>query len=282
MQLKAEEMTTTVRNLQVRGESFAVITGFYDYFWSQVEEGNWESATFDSLATLITDETVFVDIGAWIGPITLFAAQRARFCIGIEPDPKAFEELRMNVAQNRQTSCPIDLIRAALWNGDSGTEVALRPLGFVGDSMSSIVRQRTRPGGANEFTAKVLNITELLSKISARQPKDVVVKMDIEGGEYEILAQLAAAMASLPVKVHLLVSLHPQLLKTRVPVRLFKRFLQGVQTLQLCRKLSNLGPIHTTRGSRYRSWQQFLRWMVCGRMEMDILLAFPPQELVAR
>ena len=45
-------------------------------FWDRVEAGTWEPGTLAALAPHLGPETTFLDLGAWVGPLTLLAASR--------------------------------------------------------------------------------------------------------------------------------------------------------------------------------------------------------------
>jgi FkbM family methyltransferase len=52
------------------------------------------------LPSLIDEDTVFVDVGAYMGFYTVYACRRARRVLAIEPNPMALAYLKANVALN--------------------------------------------------------------------------------------------------------------------------------------------------------------------------------------
>jgi hypothetical protein len=74
-------------------DSFQRGSVVFESFWKSVERGEWEPYTFSVLDRFVTPETTVIDIGAWIGPVTLYAAKTAKHVFAIEPDPVAFKEL---------------------------------------------------------------------------------------------------------------------------------------------------------------------------------------------
>lgn len=48
----------------------------------------------------IDDKTIYIDIGAWIGPTLFYAAQIAKKSIAIEADPVAYDRLSENLRMN--------------------------------------------------------------------------------------------------------------------------------------------------------------------------------------
>ena len=70
-------------------------------FWKKFEVNKWENETIQIIEKYVTAETYFIDIGAWIGPITLYASKFANKIIAFEPDPVAFNILKNNIDLNR-------------------------------------------------------------------------------------------------------------------------------------------------------------------------------------
>ena len=90
--------------MQVGDVSFAVQRDAFEWFWRRVTDGKWEPDSFDVLRRLLTPDSTFVDIGAWIGPLTLYGAHLAGHCYAVEPDPRAWATLTANIALNSDLS----------------------------------------------------------------------------------------------------------------------------------------------------------------------------------
>ena len=69
-------------------------------FWCLVEQGLWEPVTFQVFREHIKSTTLVLDIGSWIGPTSLFAANLAHTVVAFEPDHIAYNQLRSNVDLN--------------------------------------------------------------------------------------------------------------------------------------------------------------------------------------
>src|SRR5262245_63720917 len=63
--------------VRVRDVSFQVRDDEYAAFWARVGSGDWEPDSFGILDHFLSGESTFVDIGAWIGPLTLYGASIA-------------------------------------------------------------------------------------------------------------------------------------------------------------------------------------------------------------
>ncbi len=180
-------MTETV---SVEGESFVVEPGgTRRAFWARVSAGSWEPHTFAVFRRFLRPTHSCVDVGAWIGPTTLYAARRARWVHAIEPDPVAHAELVANVAANpalreritlhrdciAPLSGPIDLYAGGMYHGDSSA---------FGDSMSGIVPASDRPTQPSQRVQGV----RLPDFMEANAIIDCgLIKVDVEGGEYSVI-----------------------------------------------------------------------------------------------
>jgi hypothetical protein len=69
-------------------------------FWEMVSSNIWEPYTFDILEKFLSKQHSYLDIGAWVGPTTLFGAQLAKKCYAFEPDPVAYSALIRNLDLN--------------------------------------------------------------------------------------------------------------------------------------------------------------------------------------
>ena len=156
-------------------------------FWRKAARGEWEPRTLALLAERLSAETVVCDIGAWIGPTTLLAARRARHVYCFEPDPTAYAELLRNLALNRiENATPFQVALAAR----EGLRTLASFGGLPGDSRTSLL---AAPDGASTARALALNWARWLEL--ARPPRIDLVKIDIEGGEFELLPDMAADLA---------------------------------------------------------------------------------------
>lgn len=169
-------------------------------FWEQVSEGTWEPATFSAIGSHISSETVFLDFGTWIGPITLFAATKAKSVLSFEPDPEALRRLEINIALNPELAPKIKVVSKAIW--PVASQLEMRAGCEPGDSMSSLVH------ASGDKTWKVDTITpgEVAAMLPAGAP--VFIKIDVEGAEYDIVPALGPLLNRKNVAV--LISFHPR------------------------------------------------------------------------
>ncbi|TAF33448.1 MAG: FkbM family methyltransferase [Cytophagales bacterium] len=140
----------------------------YDEIW------NRQIYTFKS-----SDSSYIIDAGANIGLSVLFFVEYypKSQIIAFEPDPKICDYLLKNIQNNRIQN--VQVIQKALWNNE-GT-LYFRSEGADGGHLTE------------QLSAQPLSVqTERLSKY-IQKPVDML-KMDIEGAEYIVLAEIAPCL----------------------------------------------------------------------------------------
>ena len=187
------------REVEVRGRRLRFAVSRHLGFWAMVAAGAWEERTFAVLERLVTADSTYLDLGAWIGPTVLFAAQRAERTFAFEPDPVAFRELSVNCDANRDRLGAVTLLNRAIAPRD-GT-CRLTGQGEGGNSNSSLLLSE----GAISWQVEGMTLETFLRSLGSSGR--LFVKMDIEGGEYD-LGRSVRQLVSNP-GCTLLLSLHP-------------------------------------------------------------------------
>lgn len=169
--------------------------------WRKVGSDRWEPDTFSVFDRFIDSETVYLDIGAWIGTTVLYACQRAKRSYAFEPDPVACQELRRNVAANAGNPAMerLEVIEKAIGAEDGVVTLGSDTQG--GDSRSSVLAC----GGATAWQVDSLRLDSFLA--SLEPGARCFIKIDIEGAEYGLVPAMRSAFAD--HDVDLLLSLHP-------------------------------------------------------------------------
>jgi FkbM family methyltransferase len=166
-------------------------------FFDKLAAGRWDSGLFKFIDRFVDERTVYIDIGAWLGVSPFWAAQRAKKVIAVEPDPVCLRALEAMQPLNR-AGAPVTIVAAALSND---AQLTLRAVEGLGSSMTSAVRA----GSGSGFSARGVSIQQL---INMAEGAPLCLKIDIEGYEYHLVAQLAGVPAGQTKGV--LVSLHPR------------------------------------------------------------------------
>lgn len=175
-------------------ESPGTAWGFWD-FWAG---GQWETTTIGAMERLLRPDGLLLDIGAWVGPLTLWAAKKigARV-VAVEPDPEGFRQLSANVRASGVDAL-VTLLQVAIAPTDGSVVLHMTPDG--GDAYSSMTPRALLSRNV------IVKGRTLRSLINAFQP--TLIKMDIEGGEAVILPVDGPYL-----RIHrlpLLLALHPE------------------------------------------------------------------------
>ncbi|MEM5493878.1 FkbM family methyltransferase [Hoeflea sp. AS16] len=264
-----------MQEITINGKSFRVEPEGYEYFWPQVNSGEWEPSTYANFDRNIDDSTLMIDIGAWIGPTALYAAQLAKKCVAFEPDPIAFERLQANVALNSSASWIKNLV---IFNKAVGTKAGTIPFGSRkggGDSTSSVLFA----DGPTNWLVQAITLQSVLDD-HAEPGQKIFLKIDIEGGEYDLIPAIKEVLAN--PNVTAAISLHPTFLRRSLRKSLgrffgFPRFIQSrKQFLKINRSLVEALPSNkrvTINGKEYTDFKWFLiNAFVRLRSPMDILI----------
>lgn len=194
------EKTIRKRNVEFKVLDNYKIEGYCPngFFTDCIQNGDWEEETFIILEKYATDNKVYVDVGAWIGPTVLFAAKLYEQVICFEPDPIALLTLEYNLLINDFEH--VILEKKALadrtgtlkfggnWDmGNSESTLLVNDASFL--SKQPIEGQRGTYKSRSENIIEVPTITiEKVIDTHAINPKTIaLIKMDIEGGEYIVL-----------------------------------------------------------------------------------------------
>lgn len=172
-------------------QSYLISDG-YEWFWVIFEDGTWEPNTFKIFDKFIDENTTVLDIGAWIGPTVLYAGFKAKKVYAFEPDPVAFKHLEWNVCVNKLDD-KVWIAPLAVSNEMKIIDLGVR--GNPGDSMSSIL-----------WTKDIEKVAAIPFHAALLDSGAKFVKIDIEGGEIELLKGAAIILEACQPTVHL--SLH--------------------------------------------------------------------------
>ena len=195
-------MLRTIRHL---GISYQIEDEGFELFWDTIASGNWEPETFEALQRCLRPTDTMLDIGCWYGPLALFAAQLCQTVVAVDPDPAAFASMKRNVALNPTFGQRIVGVQAAI-AAASGTR-QLHARNFWGDSASSLLHRSLDT--AETETVAALSLDELLQKSGTS--KVDFLKIDIEGGEFEVLTALSDFLKRMEYPT-LLIAFHPSYL----------------------------------------------------------------------
>lgn len=193
----AENLADGRMRVSLSGRTYTVAAGrpASAEFWKAAANGKWEDETFRFLdAATAAPGAVLVDVGAWIGPVALYASPKVAKVLALEPDPIAHGELKANVAENAPN--------VEIWNAAVDNEPGELKL-YVGEGLGN--SETSSIGQGEAITVKTVTFDDL-SK--AAGDARVILKVDIEGHEYRVMDKLIEFAKARRAAVHL--SLHPR------------------------------------------------------------------------
>lgn len=147
-------------------------------FWKSAEKNEWEPYTFDLFDKFLTKDTIYIDIGAWIGPTTLYASKLCKMCYSIEPDPVAYKILFDTINVNNLEN--VKLFNCSIFNYDGILQLGNN--GNLGDSGTRTNQLK------NLFETKCYKLSTFANKIQI--DNQLFVKMDVEGSEIFIVEDI--------------------------------------------------------------------------------------------
>jgi FkbM family methyltransferase len=190
----------TWRNRNFRVIRHAAVAAALAEFRSPFEAGTLE---FFDAALPACDQ--MVDVGAYVGLMSLYAADRVAEVCAFEASPTNFNLLAKNVSANEHLRDRIKLFGFGL--GDHDERVPLYRKA-IADSGSTIFRTVERGGfvdGTKEAMVDLHDANFVLRSIGVTGR--TLVKIDIEGAEYLIVPAIAGLLAETKPFLHL--SFHP-------------------------------------------------------------------------
>ncbi len=187
-------------------------------FWTEFDTGGFEPHTKKVIEEYVSPDSTYLDIGAWIGPTVLWAAPFAGRVVAVEPDPVAYGLL----TKNTRMFANVERVQAAI--APQTGEIGICPregMGF-GSSMSRVFFDGIPSMWAPNEQVTVPAFT-ILDFFTAYELENVsLVKMDIEGGEAEILQTVCPYLAE--QRIPFLCSIHPGWGSQEVQTDWFKCF----------------------------------------------------------
>jgi FkbM family methyltransferase len=210
----------------VNGTEFTVNGSVFSPFWSDLNSGNWERETFEVIDYFVKDGSKTMDIGCWIGPISLYMAAKGARVYSIDPDPVAYKIFVENLDMNPALKFLIYPFNIAL--SVKNQDVILFARQEYGYSSTSILK-RTRDN-LNSIKAKGIRLNEFINMASI--PYLDFVKMDVEGAEFDLLADILPAIEKLGFPT-LYVSFHYSYLNEFIYQNIFKFRLLSLLLMKL-------------------------------------------------
>lgn len=197
------------------------VCGYTSIWWYSSYYNTWEPNTFHIIKDYSNSaKNTYIDIGSWIGPTVLFAANMYENVIAIEPDPVALKKLENNIAVNKFNN--ITVVNKALTIIDD--IIKFGGNGCMGNSESTMLVNNEQYinehwGGRWSKEQRKQDIIEV-DGITIRRlfcdynidPNTIaLIKMDIEGGEFILVPDIIHVLYEYNIPLY--ISIHYVFLK---------------------------------------------------------------------
>ncbi len=179
-------------------------------FWSQSFEKGWEDETFRIFDDFISADKIYLDFGAWIGPTVLYAAHRAKRVYGLEPDQRAFAILSENLRANPDLADKVTVLDQAI--APTNGLVEFYYAGDGADSTSSLIKSGAKL--TNSYQVRTVTLADFVRENDIEPAQIGFIKIDIEGGEFDLARPLVEFLLSRGIKPDILLSTHRPRLKS--------------------------------------------------------------------
>jgi FkbM family methyltransferase len=159
------------------------------WFLQHFKNKYWEPETFKVFNRVRNKDTVALDIGAWIGPTTIWLSKNFKSVISVEPDAVAFAALSANIEKSQCDN--VTLINKPVYSESVdilfGVNIHNRQLANEGlGASTSQIKESQTDNTDNILQAITLDYFKQLDNYNNIS----FVKVDIEGGEEAILESL--------------------------------------------------------------------------------------------
>ena len=222
-----------IKKITKNNKSFLVIDNYQlpdfcpnGFFENHINNGGmWENNTFQIIDYYSNPEGIFIDIGAWLGPFSLYSSKLFKEIYAFEPDRIAFQSLSNNISLNSFDN--ITLIEKAL--ADKTGKSDFGGNGDLGNSESTLLvrdivsycKNSSLPGQRGDMEYRYKDIIEVDTITIEDWCKHYninifnisLIKIDIEGSEYIVIPAIQNFLRY--IKPTLYISIHWCFLQTQ-------------------------------------------------------------------
>lgn len=201
-------MTAQTIDITRGAHSFAILddpeTRSWNFWEQQYASGVWEPETLSVIEDVLKDGGDYLDIGAWVGPTVLWAAQYADHVTALEPDPVAAGCLLANVGMNVNN---VTIWPAAVTDGVEGS-ITMRSWRWGNSSSTIVPHDQIFPWivaqpHIHQLDEVDVPAVDLADVIGVAGDDLRLVKIDIEGGEEALVPRLDEFHCPIILSLHL-------------------------------------------------------------------------------
>ena len=167
--------------------------------------GAFEAGTLAFFDAVLPGCDRMIDMGGYVGLTALYAAGQVAAVDAFEPSPDNAALFEANLALNPALAGRIRLHGCALGRTDGQAVLYAKGAADSGSSLFQTVERERIIDGRPRGTVAVRDAATVLQALGA--DRRTLVKIDVEGAEYDVLPALAGVLATAKPPLH--VSFHP-------------------------------------------------------------------------
>jgi FkbM family methyltransferase len=165
----------------------------------------FEEGTISYFDLVLPHCDTMIDFGAYIGFTALHAASRGVAVHAFEPNPAAHDLLVRNVAANPLLAPRMHLFQYGIGPRDEDATLYVKAHADSGASLHRTIERGSLVQGVPTATIRLRAAGAVLREIGVN--RRTLLKMDIEGAEYQVLPAIAEQLAETKPWLH--ISFHP-------------------------------------------------------------------------
>lgn len=134
---------------------------------------------------------IFIDVGAFIGKHAIRCAKKNTNIrvIAVEPNPESIKILKRNILLNKVQK-NVEVVEAVLYTDDLTTEVPI-VLDYDRSKIST-----DKLSSDSLYMAKTISFSKLISKYKVDISNNILMKIDVEGFEFDLLKSMHEFLVS--------------------------------------------------------------------------------------
>jgi FkbM family methyltransferase len=168
-------------------------------------QSDFEVGTLEFFDAVLPFCDRMIDIGAYAGLMSLYAANRVANVLAFEASPTNFSLLEQDIAANDGLRERVRLYRFGLGNRDEMLPLYAKGVWDSGSSIFRTVERGALVNGVPEAMVQLRDANTVLRETGVTG--HTLLKIDVEGAEYLVVPAIAALLAEVKPFLHL--SFHP-------------------------------------------------------------------------